>query len=162
MQKKVLSVLVDNTSGVLSRISGLFTRRGYNIDSISAGTAEDPRYSRITVVCQGDELELEQIEHQVAKLEDVRQITELNPGQSVCRELVLIKVKVAPEQRPSVVSVVDIFRANIVDVEKDSMIIEMTGNQSKIDAFIRLLDGYEILEMVRTGLAGLTRGTSHE
>lgn len=162
MQKKVLSVLVDNTSGVLSRISGLFTRRGYNIDSISAGTTEDPRYSRITVVCQGDELELEQIEHQVAKLEDVRQITELKPGQSVCRELVLIKAKVAPEQRPSVVSVVDIFRANIVDVEKDSMIIEMTGNQSKIDAFIRLLDGYEILEMVRTGLAGLTRGTSHE
>lgn len=162
MQKKVLSVLVDNTSGVLSRISGLFTRRGYNIDSISAGTTEDPRYSRITVVCQGDELELEQIEHQVAKLEDVRQITELKPGQSVCRELVLIKVKVAPEQRPSVVSVADIFRANIVDVEKDSMIIEMTGNQSKIDAFIRLLDGYEILEMVRTGLAGLTRGTSHE
>lgn len=162
MQKKVLSVLVDNTSGVLSRISGLFTRRGYNIDSISAGTTEDPRYSRITVVCQGDELELEQIEHQVAKLEDVRQITELKQGQSVCRELVLIKVKVAPEQRPSVVSVADIFRANIVDVEKDSMIIEMTGNQSKIDAFIRLLDGYEILEMVRTGLAGLTRGTSHE
>ncbi len=160
MRKKVLSILVDNTSGVLSRVSGLFSRRGYNIDSVSVGETEDPRYSRMTVVASGDDQILDQIEKQLAKLEDVREIQELVNGHSVCRELVLITVAVKPEDRPALVSVVDIFRANIVDVAMDSVMIEMTGNQAKINAFIDLLDGYEIKEMVRTGIAGLSRGAN--
>ena len=158
MKKKVLSILADNTAGVLSRVSGLFSRRGYNIDSLTVGETEDSRFSRMTVVARGDDQILEQIENQLAKLEDVREVKELKDGASVCRELVLITVAVEPKQRPELVSVVDIFRANIVDVETDSVMIEMTGNQEKINAFIRLLDGYEIKEMVRTGLTGLSRG----
>lgn len=158
MKKKVLSILADNTSGVLSRVSGLFSRRGYNIDSLTVGETEDPRFSRMTVVARGDDQILEQIEKQLAKLEDVREVRELVDGHAVCRELVLVTVAVTPEERPALVSVVDIFRANIVDVETDSVMIEMTGNQAKINAFIKLLDGYEIKEMVRTGIAGLSRG----
>ena len=158
MKQKVLSILVDNTSGALSRVSGLFSRRGFNIDSLTVGETEDPRFSRMTVVAKGDDLSLDQIEKQLAKLEDVREIKELKDGKAVCRELVLITVGIEPKDRPALASVVDIFRANIVDVETDSMMIEMTGNQAKINAFIQLLDGYEIREMVRTGLAGLSRG----
>lgn len=158
MKKKVFSILADNTSGVLSRVSGLFSRRGFNIDSFTAGETEDPSISRMTVVARGDDISLDQIEKQLAKLEDVREVKELKDGRAVCRELVLITVGVTPEERPALVSVVDIFRANIVDVEKDSVMIEMTGNQSKVNAFIELLDGYDIKEMVRTGIAGLTRG----
>lgn len=158
MHRKVLQLLVDNTSGVLSRISGLFSRRGYNIESITAGVTADPRYTRITIVTSGDDEILDQIEKQVAKLVDVRDIKELKPGESVYRELALIKVKVSADRRQGVISVVDIFRAKIVDVSKDSLIIELTGNQDKIEAFIDLLDGYEILELARTGIAGLGRG----
>lgn len=158
MHKKVFQLLVDNTSGVLSRISGLFSRRGYNIESITAGTTADPRFTRITIVASGDDLILEQIEKQVRKLIDVRSIKELKPENSVYRELLLIKVETSPEQRPGVISVADIFRAKIIDVGPDSLIIELTGNQAKIDAFIGLLDGYKILELARTGIAGLTRG----
>ncbi|MBQ7358776.1 MAG: acetolactate synthase small subunit [Lachnospiraceae bacterium] len=158
MQKKVFQLLVDNTSGVLSRISGLFSRRGYNIESITAGVTADPRFSRITIVTSGDDDILEQIEKQVAKLVDIRDIKELKPDESVYRELVLIKVRAQAEQRQGVISVADIFRAKIIDVATDSLIIELTGNQSKIEAFIKLLDGYEILEIARTGIAGLSRG----
>lgn len=158
MQKKVFQLLVDNTSGVLSRISGLFSRRGYNIESITAGVTADPRYTRITIVASGDDEILEQIEKQVAKLVDVRDIKELKPDESVYRELVLIKVKVTAQQRESVISVANIFRANIIDVSPESIIAELTGNQSKIDAFIALLRDYEILELARTGIAGLGRG----
>jgi len=156
--QRVYSLLVDNTSGVLSRIAGLFSRRGYNIDSITAGLTADPRFTRITIVTSGDDEILDQIEKQVAKLVDVRDIKELKPGESVYRELALIKVRVSAERRQGVISVVDIFRAKIVDVSKDSLIIELTGNQEKIEAFIDLLDGYEILELARTGIAGLGRG----
>lgn len=158
MRKKVLSILVDNTSGVLSRVSGLFSRRGYNIDSLTVGETENPAFSRMTVVVRGDDNILDQIEKQVAKLEDVRCVKELKSGHSVCRELVLVTVSVSAEERPAVVAVANIFRANIVDVGMDSMMIELTGNQAKISAFIKLLDGYEIKELVRTGIAGLSRG----
>jgi len=161
MQKKVFQLLVDNTSGVLSRISGLFSRRGYSIDSITAGTTTASGYSRITIVTSGDDEILEQIEKQLAKLVDVREIRELKPDESVYRELVLVKVKAAPEERQSIISVADIFRAKIIDVATDSLIIELTGNQSKIEAFIKLLEGHEILEMARTGIAGLGRGTEN-
>lgn len=161
MQQKVFQLLVDNTSGVLSRISGLFSRRGYNIESITAGVTADPRYTRITIVTSGDDEILDQIEKQVAKLVDVRDVKVLEPESSVYRELVLIKVKAGNEQRQGVIAVADIFRAKIIDVASDSLIIELTGNQAKIEAFINLLDGYEILELARTGIAGLGRGTEN-
>ena len=158
MQKKVFQLLVDNTAGVLSRISGLFSRRGYNIESITAGVTADPRFTRITIVTSGDDVILEQIEKQLAKLVDVCDIKELKPEDSVYRELVMIKVKATAEKRQGVIAIADIFRAKIVDVSQESLIIELTGNQSKIEAFISLLEGYEILELARTGIAGLGRG----
>lgn len=158
MQKKVFQLLVDNTSGVLSRISGLFSRRGYNIESITAGVTADPRFTRITIVASGDDEILDQIEKQVGKLVDVRDIKELKPDESVYRELALIKVRASSTERQGVIAVADIFRAKIIDVAQESLIVELTGNQDKIDAFIKLLDGYEILELARTGIAGLGRG----
>jgi len=158
MHKKAFQLLADNTSGVLSRISGLFSRRGYNIESITAGTTADPRFSRITIVASGDDEILAQIEKQVAKLVDVRDVKELKPSDSVFRELALIKVRAKASERQGVISVADIFRAKIIDVAPESLIIELTGNQDKVDAFISLLEGYEILELARTGIAGLGRG----
>ena len=159
MQKKVFQLLVNNTSGVLSRISGLLARRGYNVESITAGVTSDPRITRITIVASGDDEILEQIEKQVSKLEDVRNIKELKPEKSVYRELIMVKVRASAEQRQGVISVADIFRAKIIDIAPESLMIELTGNQQKIDAFIGLLEGYEILELARTGIAGLGRGT---
>lgn len=160
MQKRVLSLLVDNTAGVLSRVSGLFSRRGYNIDSLTVGVTADERYSRMTVVCRGDEMILEQITKQLRKLVDVRNIKVLDPEDSVRRELVLIKVAVKPEQRQGILSVADIFRAKVVDVSKESLTVEMTGEQSKLEAFINLMGDYEVLELARTGVTGLTRGAN--
>ena len=161
MRKKVFQLLVDNTSGVLSRISGLFSRRAYNIESITAGETADPRITRITIVAKGDDEILEQIEKQVSKLVDVRDIRELKPEESVYRELALIKVKVSAEKRQDVIAITNIFRANIIDVGQESLIVEITGNQSKVDACINLLSNYEILELARTGIAGLGRGTGN-
>lgn len=161
MHTKVFQLLVDNTSGVLSRIAGLFSRRGYNIDSITAGVTADPRYTRITIVTSGDDAILEQIERQVAKLVDVRDIKVLPPDESVYRELALVKVRAEALERQSLISLAGVFRANVVDVATDSIIIELTGTQSKVDAFLKLLDDYEILELARTGVAGLMRGSDH-
>ena len=159
MRRQVFSLLVDNNPGVLSRIAGLFSRRGYSIDSITAGMTADPRFTMITVVASGDELILSQIEKQVRKLEDVREIKVLKDDESVFRELIMVKVRVNAQQRNEVISVADIFRAKIVDVDKESLMIELTGNQSKLEAFLNLLDGYEILELARTGITGLARGS---
>ena len=159
MDKVVFSMLVENSSGVLSRIAGLYSRRGYNIDSITAGVTADPNFTRITIVARGDEIILEQIEKQVAKLVDVRDIKELKPGESVYRELALIKVRVtSARDRIDVFAVANAYRADPVDVSPGSITIELIGDQDKIDAFIAVLDGYEILEVARTGIAGLTRG----
>ena len=119
----------------------------------------DPRFTRITIVTSGDELILSQIEKQVRKLEDVIEIKVLKPEESVYRELIMIKVRANASERSEIISVADIFRAKIVDVENDSLIIELTGNQSKLEAFLNLLDGYEILELARTGITGLLRGS---
>ncbi|MFI3237212.1 MAG: acetolactate synthase small subunit [Lachnospiraceae bacterium] len=159
MQKKIFQILVDNTSGVLSRISGLFSRRGYNIESITAGVTADDRFTRITIVASGDDIILEQIEKQVAKLEDVKSIKELNPELSVYRELALVKVKIEPAKRQDILTMAEIFRCKTIDISHNSLMVEITGDQSKINAFLRLLEGYEILELARTGLAGLVRGT---
>ena len=161
MQKKVFQILVDNTSGVLSRIAGLFSRRGYNIESITAGVTADPRYTRITIVTSGDDEILDQIEKQVAKLVDVRDIKELKPEESVYRELALIKVRATAKERLGVIAIADIFRAEVKDTSSESLMIELTGNSNKIDAFIDLLGGYEILELARTGIVGLGRGTDN-
>ena len=160
MQKRILSLLVDNTAGVLSRISGLFSRRGYNIDSLSVGVTADERFSRMTVVCSGDALIQEQITKQLAKLVDVRDIKVLEPDNSVSRELVLVKVTAKPEQREGIISIANIFRANVIDVGKDSLVIELTGSKSKLGAFVDLLEDYEILELARTGITGLSRGAA--
>ena len=156
--QRVFSLLVDNNPGVLSRVSGLFSRRGYSIDSITAGVTADPRFTRITIVASGDELILSQIEKQVRKLEDVIEIKVLQPEDSVYRELIMVKGRATKTERTAIISVADIFRAKIVDVEKDSLMVELTGNGSKVDAFLELLEGYEILELARTGITGLQRG----
>lgn len=156
--QRVFSLLVDNNPGVLSRISGLLSRRGYSIDSITAGVTADPRFTRITIVSSGDELILSQIEKQVRKLEDIIEIKVLEPSDSVYRELIMVKVKANKSERSEIISVADIFRAKIVDVEKDSLMVELTGTQSKLDAFLNLLGGYDILELARTGITGLNRG----
>ena len=158
MKKRVLSLLVDNTSGVLSRVAGLFSRRGYNIDSLTVGETADPRYSRMTVVARGDEQILDQIVKQLAKLIDVVDIKELEEESSVNRELVLVKVRADAADRQSIIAIANVFRGSIIDVGKDSLIIELTGQQSKLDAFVELLRGYEILELARTGITGLSRG----
>ncbi len=158
MKQRVFSILVDNTAGVLARVAGLFSRRGYNIDSLTVGETADPRFSRMTVIAKGDDLVLEQITKQLAKQVDVRDIKVLDPDNSVNRELVLIKIRVTTEQRQNIISISRIFRANIVDVGTRSLIIELTGAQSKLDAFLELLQGYEILELARTGMTGLSRG----
>ena len=160
MQKRILSLLVDNTSGVLSRIAGLFSRRGYNIDSITAGVTADENFTRITVVCSGDDAILEQITKQLSKLVDVRDIKVLDPDNSVVRETVLIKVAAKPETREGILSTVGIFRAHVVDVARDSLIIEMTGGKSKLESFISLMRDYEILELARAGITGLSRGSA--
>lgn len=161
MNKKVFEILVDNTSGVLSRISGLFSRRGYNIESITAGDTADPKYTRITIVASGEDDVLVQIEKQVSKLVDVKNIKELKPDKSIYRELALVKVKADASIRENVKSIVDFYKAKIVDVGYDSLIIELTGNSSKIDNFLDILKDYEILELARTGIAGLSRGSEN-
>ncbi|NLX64900.1 MAG: acetolactate synthase small subunit [Clostridiaceae bacterium] len=161
MSRHVLSVLVENQSGVLSRVSGLFSRRGYNIDSLSVGETEDPKVSRMTIVVRGDDYILEQIKKQLNKLIDVIKIVELDPQQSVFRELAMIKVNTTMETRASIIEIVSIFRANIVDVSNETLTVEMTGDESKIEAFINLMNNYGIVEVVRTGLTAIERGSRH-
>ena len=159
MKKRVISLLVDNTAGVTQRVTSLFSRRGYNIDSITGGETADPRFSRITVVAEGDDDVLEQITKQLRKLVDVVDLKVLDPSNSVTRELVLVKIRVSPEQRQDVITMADVFRGRVVDLGRNSLIIELTGTRDKLDAFLRLLDRYEILELARTGFTGLSRGS---
>ena len=160
MRKMILSILVENTSGVLNRVAGLFSRRGYNIDSLSVGETEDPNLSRMTISVRGDNQVLDQIVKQIYKLVDVKEIIELTPGSSVCRELVLVRVSADKEQRQQILAVSDIFRAKIVDVATDSLMIELAGNETKIDAFLGMMKDFKILELVRTGITGLLRGNA--
>jgi len=157
--KKVLSILVENTPGLTSRISGLFSRRGYNIDSFSAGVTADPRYTRVTIVTHGEDNILEQIEKQVSKLTEVVDLKILEHGTSVKRELMLVKISARNMDRQDVLAIVEIFHGKVVDVTHDSMILEVTGNQDKLEAFLDMLGDYDILELARTGVTGLTRGS---
>jgi len=153
-----LSILAANNAGVLSRVSGLFSRRGYNIDSLSVGTTENPRYSRITVSLMGDERVIEQIQKQVAKLVDVLDVIELASDKAVYRELCFIKVEAGATARSDIFNIASIFRANIVDVSLGTITVEMTGDHDKLEAFIELMKPYGIIEIVRTGLTGIARG----
>ena len=159
MRRQVLSILVENTPGLLSHVAGLFSRRGYNIDSFSAGVTADPRFSRLTIVTSGDEEILEQIEKQVAKLEDVRDIKILHHNTAVTRELMLVKISAYNADRQAVLTIAEIFHGKVVDVTHDSMVIEVTGGTDKLESFLDMLADYEILELARTGLTGLTRGS---
>lgn len=160
MKQRVFSLLVDNEAGVLSRVAGLFSRRGYNIDSLTVGVTQNPEVSRMTVAASGDDEVLDQIEKQLSKLIDVKEIRVLPDGGSVCRELILCRVKCDAAQRTQIVSITEVFRAKIVDVATDSVMIELTGNEAKLSAFLGLLEGYEVLDVARTGLTGLVRGAN--
>lgn len=160
MRRQVLSLLVENKPGCYKPYFWLFSRRGYNIDSFSSGVTADPRYTRITIVASGEEQILEQIEKQLAKLEDVVDIKKLEPGSSVTRELILVKIRAKDTERQPILNVTEIFHGKIVDVTNDSMVIELTGHQDKLEAFLDLLQGYDILELARTGITGLSRGTA--
>ena len=162
MERLVLSILVDNTPGVLNRVAGLFSRRSYNIDSLTVGETNDPHISRMTVVSTGDAETLEQIEKQVRKLEDVKEVFKLEDTNSVYRELVLIKVECSHKERVDIVSIVDIYRGKIVDVSPDSMVIEITGTQSKIDGLLAMMTDFNVTVIVRTGIAGIGRGLRDE
>ena len=160
MARYVLSVLVRNSSGVLTRVSGLFSRRGFNIDSLTVGSTENSEISRMTIALNGGLEELEQFTKQLNKLEDVLRVLSLKPENSVYRELVLIKVKADAEQRASINEIVKIFRSKIVDISPETLTIELTGDESKINAHIKLLEEYEIKELVRTGVCALERGAN--
>jgi len=157
MNKHVLSLLVEDQPGVTSRISGLFTRRGYNIESFSSGSTEIPGVTRITIVVKGDHEVLEQIQKQLNKLVDVVKIKELPPEESVYRELALIKVSANDQNRASVLEIVEIFRGKVIDVASDCVILEVTGDHQKLEAFIDLMEPYGIREIARTGITALGR-----
>lgn len=156
--KHTLAVLVTNKPGVLARISGLLSRRLFNIESIAAGYTEEPGVTRITIVAQGDDYILDQVMKQLSKLVDVIKIVELKYEEAVARELALIKVSVDVDRRSDMINLVSVFRANIIDVSKESMIIEILGDERKINAFCAALEYYGIVEMVRTGKVALLRG----
>ena len=158
MKRYVLSVLVENHAGVLSRVSGLFSRRGYNIDSLTVGETFNPEQSRMTIVVRGDEYILEQIEKQLSKLVEVITIKHCDLSETVVREMALIKVNASAMNRVGVIETANIFRARIVDVAVESVVIEVTGSEDKVASLIRLLEPYGIKELVRTGLTAMGRG----
>ncbi|WP_028309200.1 acetolactate synthase small subunit [Desulfitibacter alkalitolerans] len=156
--KHTLAVLVENKPGVLTRIAGLFARRGYNIDSLAVGETEDPSISRMTIVVEGDEKVIEQVTKQLHKLIEVIKLTDITQEENVDRELVLIKVNAEPTVRAEIMQIVDIFRARIVDIGRDSLIIEATGDTGKIKAIETSLKPFGIRELVRTGKVAMVRG----
>ncbi len=159
MERYTLGILVNNNPGVLSRVVGLFSRRGYNIDSLSVGETEDPKISRITIVVTGDRQIVEQIQKQVAKLIDVLKVIELTLQGSLQYELLLVKVKTNAKNRASVVELSEIFKAKIVDVTESTLTIRMTGNMDKIASFLHLVRPYGIAELSRTGTTAMERGS---
>ncbi|WP_160675149.1 acetolactate synthase small subunit [Clostridium sp. C8-1-8] len=159
MERHVLSVLVKNSSGVLSRVSGLFMRRGFNIDSLSVGRTENPELARITITLMGGDEALDQFIKQLNKLQEVIKVIKLTPENSVVRELVLIKVKADATERAAINDVAKIFRCKVVDLDKECLTLELTGDDSKVSALIKLMEEYGVKEIVRTGLAAIERGS---
>ena len=154
-KRRVISLLVDNQSGVLARVSNLFCRRGFNIDSLTVSATNDPSISRITVTLRGSEQALSQ-------LEVTRQVFELDPEKSLQRELLLLKVACDNHSRAELREISSIYKAKIIDLSPDSMVFELTGKPDKIDAFLTMFNGYEILELCRTGVTALERGGKHQ
>ena len=157
-QQYVIGVIVANVSGVLSRVSGMFTRRGFNIDSLTVGETESSGFSRITIAFHGDEDIKERILQQLQKLHDVREVEVLDSKDTVIRELLLIKVRNKADIRQDIMTAVEIFRSKIVDYSPTALVCELTGETSKIDAFIQLLKPFGIMEMCRTGIVAIERG----
>ncbi|MGB9601805.1 MAG: acetolactate synthase small subunit [Verrucomicrobiia bacterium] len=155
--RHTISVLVENKFGVLTRVAGLFSGRGYNIDSLNVAPTQDPKFSRMTIVTRGDDATLEQIVKQLNKLINVVEVKDFRDGEYVDRELVLIKVKVDSKTRSEVMQITDIFRAKIVDVQHNSLTIEITGDENKVEKFIELMNGFGIQELTRTGKVALPR-----
>ncbi|TDC36515.1 acetolactate synthase small subunit [Micromonospora sp. 15K316] len=159
MTMHTLSVLVENKPGVLARVSGLFSRRGFNIDSLAVGETENPDVSRITIVVNAESSPLEQVTKQLNKLVNVLKIVELDPQVSVARELLLVKVRADRSSRSQVLDTVSLFRARVVDVAADTLTIEATGTPDKLDALLRDLEPFGIKEMVQSGLVAIGRGS---
>ncbi|MBG6067487.1 acetolactate synthase small subunit [Micromonospora ureilytica] len=159
MTMHTLSVLVENKPGVLARVSGLFSRRGFNIDSLAVGETENPDVSRITIVVNAESSPLEQVTKQLNKLVNVLKIVELDPQVSVARELLLVKVRADRSARSQVLETVSLFRARVVDVAPDTLTIEATGTPDKLDALLRDLESFGIKEMVQSGLVAIGRGS---
>ena len=160
MSKFVIAVLVDNKPGVLMRVTSMFTRRGFNIDSLTVSTVEDPDYSRITITISGDENTKNQFVSQMKKLYNVKKVQELDDEVTVKREIMLIKVKNSPETRPDIMAAAEIYRAKIIDYQADVMSVKLTGEPIKLDAFIKIMMPLGILEMCRTGIVAIERGTN--
>ena len=156
--RSVISVYVDNQYGVLMRVSSLFTRRGFNIDSLTVGETDDPRFSRITVTLNGDENARAQLISQLKKLYNVKRVKLLEPETSVERELMLIKVRCTPENRTEIMAAAEIYRAKIIDYNPETICVEVTGEPTKIDAFINVVKPLGIVELCRTGVVSLQRG----
>lgn len=156
----ILSVSVLNKPGVLTRIAGLFSRRNFNIDSLNVGETENPKISRMTIVVNGDEKTLEQVKKQLNKLIDVIKVSDLNQNAIVDRDLALIRVFCPRKRRSEIFQIVDTFRAKVVDVANDSLMIEVTGREDKVEALIEILSDFGIIEFVRTGLVAMSRGQS--
>lgn len=157
--KHTIAAIVENKPGVLVRIAGLFSRRGFNIDSLTVGTTDNPDYSRMTITVRADEVVLEQVTKQLNKLVNVIKVSELKPENSVGRELAIIKVNAKKETRSEIMQIVSVFRATIIDVSPKSMIVEVTGSEGKINAIERLLRQFGIMELARTGKVSMVRGS---
>ncbi len=157
--KHTLSVLVENKPGVLARVAGLFSRRGFNINSLAVGETEHPEVSRITIVVDAEDSPLEQVTKQLNKLVNVLKIVELDAGHSVQRELLLVKVRADRPQRSAILETVQMFRAHVVDVSPDALVIEATGTAEKLEALLRDLEPYGIKEMVQSGMVAIGRGS---
>jgi acetolactate synthase-1/3 small subunit len=155
--RHTISVLVENKFGVLTRVAGLFSGRGYNIDTLNVGPTEDPAISRMTIVTKGDDATLEQVIKQLEKLTDVLEVLDFHENAHIDRELVLVKVSVDSKSRAEVMQMTDIFRAKIVDVQPKSLTIEITGNESKIEKFLRLMKTFGVLDLTRTGQVAMPR-----
>lgn len=161
-QRKVISLLVENHSGVLARVSSLFCRRGFNIDSLTVSATNDPTVSRITVTVSGSDKELQQLVLQTERLEVTRQVFVLETANTLQRELLLLKVAADVHSRAELQEIANIYKAKIIDLSPDSMVFELTGKPEKINAFLVMFQGYRILEQCRTGVTALERGGMHQ
>lgn len=160
MKRYVIAVYVENKYGVVARVSGLFMRRGFNIDSFTGQETDDPRYSRLTITLRGDDFTKDQVINQLKKLHNIKKVKLLEQGEAVERELMIIKVRNTPETRSEVMAAAEVYRAKIIDYTTNYMCIEVTGEPSKINAFCQVMQPLGIIEMCRTGVVALERGSS--